>query len=32
MSNSKYTLSAADIDYLKGQGVSQKVIDVMQVK
>jgi len=30
MSNSKFNLTAADIDYLKQQGVSQQVIDVMQ--
>ncbi|MDD5431628.1 MAG: YMGG-like glycine zipper-containing protein [Candidatus Omnitrophica bacterium] len=30
LSNSKYTLSATDIDNLKKQGVSQKVIDEMQ--
>ena len=30
MSNSKFNLTAADIDYLKQQGVSLKVIDVMQ--
>jgi len=31
LSNSKFSLAASDIDYLKQQGVSQKVIDVMQV-
>ncbi len=30
--NSKFTLTQQDIDYLKGQGVSQKVIDAMQAK
>jgi outer membrane lipoprotein SlyB len=30
LSNSKFNLTAADIDYLKQQGVSQKVIDAMQ--
>ena len=30
LTNSKFTLTAADIDYLKQQGVSQKVINVMQ--
>lgn len=28
--NSKYTLTADDIDYLKKQGVSQRVIEAMQ--
>lgn len=32
MTNSKFSLSAADIDYLKGEGVSQNVIDAMRVK
>lgn len=32
LSNSKFTLTAADTAYLKEQGVSQKVIDVMQGK
>ncbi len=30
MSNSRFTLSQSDVDYLKGQGVSQKVISGMQ--
>ena len=30
LSGSKYVLSAQDIDYLKSQGVSQKVINAMQ--
>lgn len=30
--NSQFTLSEADIKYLKGEGVSQAVIDAMQVK
>ncbi|MFH0828518.1 MAG: YMGG-like glycine zipper-containing protein [Candidatus Omnitrophota bacterium] len=30
MSNSRFTLSQSDVDYLKGQGVSQKVISAMQ--
>lgn len=30
LSNSRFNLTAADIDYLKQQGVSQKVIDAMQ--
>ena len=30
MSNSRFNLSADDINYLKKQGVSQKVIDAMQ--
>ena len=30
--NSKFTLTQQDIDYLKKQGVSQKVIDAMQGK
>lgn len=30
MTNSRFTLNASDIDYLKKQGVSQKVIDAMQ--
>lgn len=30
--NSKFNLSPADIEYLKKEGVSQKVIDAMQVK
>ncbi len=30
LSNSRFTLTAADIDYLKQQGVSQRVIDAMQ--
>jgi len=32
LTNSKYTLSADDLAYLKQQGVSQKVIDTMQRK
>ena len=32
MSNSRFNLTADDINYLKLQGVSQKVIDVMQGK
>ena len=32
MSNSRFNLTADDINYLKQQGVSQKVIDVMQGK
>jgi outer membrane murein-binding lipoprotein Lpp len=31
LSNSKFNLTQADIDYLKQQGVSQKVLDAMQV-
>jgi outer membrane lipoprotein SlyB len=30
LTGSKYVLSAQDIDYLKQQGVSQKVVNVMQ--
>ncbi len=30
LTNSKFTLSAADLDYLKQQGVHQAVIDAMQ--
>jgi len=30
-SNSKFTLTPADVEYLKKEGVSQKVIDAMQV-
>jgi hypothetical protein len=30
LSNSRFNLTPADIDYLKQQGVSQKVIDAMQ--
>jgi len=30
LSNSKFNLTPADIDYLKQQGVSQKIIDAMQ--
>jgi hypothetical protein len=30
LSNSKFNLATSDIDYLKQQGVSQKVIDAMQ--
>ena len=30
LTNSKYKLEAVDIDYLRGQGVAQKVVDVMQ--
>ena len=30
LTNSKFSLSASDVDYLKNNGVSQKVIDVMQ--
>jgi outer membrane lipoprotein SlyB len=30
LSNSRFSLSASDIDYLRQQGVSQKVIDAMQ--
>ena len=30
LSNSKFNLTQADIDYLKQQGVTQKVIDAMQ--
>lgn len=30
MSNSKFSLTADDLQYLKQQGVSQKVIDLMQ--
>ncbi len=30
MSNSRFTLSQADVDYLRGQGVSQKVVGAMQ--
>ncbi len=30
MSNSRFALSANDVEYLKGQGVSQKVISAMQ--
>ena len=30
LTNSKFSLSAAQVDYLKQQGVSQKVIDAMQ--
>jgi len=30
LTNSKFNLTAADINYLKQQGVSQKVIDAMQ--
>ncbi len=30
LSNSKFTLTQADLDYLKEQGVSQKVINAMQ--
>lgn len=32
LSNSRFALTATDIAYLKEQGVSQKVIDAMQVK
>jgi uncharacterized protein YcfJ len=32
LTNSKFNLTANDIDYLKNQGVSQKVIDAMQEK
>jgi uncharacterized protein YcfJ len=30
MSNSRFSLSPSDVDYLKSQGVSQKVISAMQ--
>lgn len=30
LTNSKFNLSASDIDYLRQQGVTQKVIDAMQ--
>jgi uncharacterized protein YcfJ len=30
LSNSRYSLTASDLDYLKQQGVSQRVIDAMQ--
>ncbi len=30
MSNSRFSLSQSDVEYLKGQGVSQKVISSMQ--
>ena len=30
MSNSRYSLSVSDVEYLKGQGVTQKVISAMQ--
>jgi hypothetical protein len=30
LTNSRFTLSADDVNYLKSQGVSQKVISVMQ--
>ncbi len=30
LTNSRFTLAASDIDYLRQQGVSQKVIDAMQ--
>jgi len=30
MSNSRFTLSPSDVDYLKSQGVTQKVISAMQ--
>ncbi len=30
MSNSRFSLSSSDVEYLKGQGVSQKVISAMQ--
>jgi uncharacterized protein YcfJ len=30
LTNSKFSLTSADIDYLKQQGVSQKIIDAMQ--
>ena len=30
MSNSRFTLAQSDVDYLRGQGVSQKVISAMQ--
>jgi uncharacterized protein YcfJ len=32
LSNSRYNLNTADIDYLKKEGVSQKVIDAMQAQ
>jgi uncharacterized protein YcfJ len=32
LTNSKFNLTAADIDYLKQQGVSQSVIDAMQAR
>lgn len=32
LTNSRFNLTAEDIDYLKQQGVTQKVIDVMQGK
>jgi uncharacterized protein YcfJ len=32
LSNSRYNLTSADIDYLKKEGVSQKVIDAMQAQ
>jgi len=32
LSNSKYNLTQQDVDYLKSQGVTQKVIDTMQGK
>lgn len=31
LTNSRYTLNASDVEYLKKEGVSQKVVDSMQV-